>query len=199
MMKGKGWWEILERQMFFKATRRARQGQESTKETDLQSCQNYSVSAVQPGHLFYLLTCSRAQTPLDWVLHKGGEGIPFMRTPIPLPLPAGHGSAWNDLGGCFQLLCKHSPCLDLGRLHSGGMAPWCSSRELKNTVFSFWGAAKCNKPFEGRLGRWIKTIWIFLLLILHFFKASRKSFWNARDRIRMAKKGGRGATFNTMH
>lgn len=89
MMRGKGWWEILERQMFFKATQRVRQGQESTEETDLQSCQNCSVSALQPGHLVYLLTCSRAQTPFKWVLHKGGEGIPFMRTPIPLPLSAG--------------------------------------------------------------------------------------------------------------
>lgn len=31
------------------------------------------------------------------------------------------------------------------------------------------------------------------------FKASRKSFWNARGRMRMAIKGGRGVTFNTMH
>lgn len=129
------------------------------------------MSALQPGHLFYLLMHSRAQAPFNWVLHKGGEGIPFMRTPIPLPLSAGQGSTWNDLGGCFQLLCKHSPCLDLGRLYSDCMAPWCSLRELKKTILNSRGAAKCNKPFfEGGLGRWIKTIWIFLLLIPHFLR-----------------------------
>lgn len=98
----------------------------------------------------------------------------------------------NDLGGCVQLLCKHSPCLDSARLHSGCMAPWCSLRELKKTIFNFWGAAKCNRPFEGGLGRWMKTIWIFFVTHSSFFKASRKSFWNARGRIRMAIKGGGG-------
>lgn len=147
------------------------------------------MSALQPGHLFYLLTCCRVQTPFNWVLHKGGEGIPFMGTSIPLPLSAGQGSAYNDLGGCVQLLCKHSPCLDLARLHSGCMAPWCSLREQKKTKVNFWEAAKCNRPFEGGLGRWIKTIWIFFVTHSSFFKASRKSFWNARGRIRMAIKG----------
>lgn len=199
MMRGKGWWEILERQMFFKATQRVRQGQESTEETDLQSCQNYSVSALQPGHLLYFLTCSRAQTPFDWVLHKGGEGIPFMRTPIPLPLSAGQGSAWNDPGGCFQLFCKHSPCLDLGGLHSGGYGSLMLTQGAEEYNTQFLKSSQVQQTFWRSTKKMNKDYLDFFVTHSSFFKASRKSFWNARGRIRMAIKGMGRATFNTMH
>lgn len=82
----------------------------------LTGCQNCLVSALQPGHLSYLLMCSSTQTPFNQALHKGGDRNPFKRISIALPVSAGQGSAWNDVGGCFRLLCKSSPCLDLGRL-----------------------------------------------------------------------------------
>lgn len=75
------------------------------------------LSALQPGHLSsYLLMCSSTQTPFNRALHKGGDRNPFKRISIALPVSAGQGSAWNDVGGYFRLLCKSSPCLDLGRL-----------------------------------------------------------------------------------
>lgn len=36
-MRGKGWWEIFARGMFFKATQRVSLGQETAEETDLQA------------------------------------------------------------------------------------------------------------------------------------------------------------------
>lgn len=56
--------------MFFKATQRVSQGQESTEVTDLQAV---TVSALQPGHpSSYFLTRSSVQTLCNRSLHKGG-------------------------------------------------------------------------------------------------------------------------------
>lgn len=79
--------------------------------------QNCSVSALQPGHLSsHLLKRSSAETLLNWAFHKGGEGIPIKRMSIALPVSAGQGSAWNNAGHCFWLLCKIWPWLDVGRV-----------------------------------------------------------------------------------
>lgn len=203
MMKGKGWWRILKRQMFFKATQRERQGQESTEETDLQSCQNCSVSALQPRHLFYLLTCSRAQTPFNWVLHKGGEGIPFTRTPIPLPLSAGKGSSIEWSRGLFSTTLQALTLPGFRKaafrlygslmLTQGAEENYCQFPRSSQVQQTFWRwTRKMNKDYLD----------FFFVTHSSFFKASRKSFWNARGRIRMAIKGGshlQHYTLGTIH
>lgn len=165
-MRGKGWWKILERQMFFKATQRARQGQESTEETDLQSCQNCPVSALQPGHLLYLLMHTRPQTPFNWVLQKGGERTPFMRKHIPLPLSAGQGMIWGLFPTTLQAVTLPGFKKAAFRLYG---SPMLTQGAEENNI-QFLRSSQVQQTFWRWTRKINKDYVDFLLLILHFLR-----------------------------
>lgn len=87
-MRGKGWRETFARGMVFKVAKKVSQGQDSTGETDLAAVKTalwvlFNLDTCSPS---YLLMCSSAQSPQNWALHNGGEGIPFKRVSIALPV-----------------------------------------------------------------------------------------------------------------